>query len=68
MIVPIQRTDRRRRDAAVGPEVAFLLVKAEALNYDELHHTIARLIRGTGKENIPIPYATMSGDSFHRLL
>ena len=45
------------RRAALPAEVAILLGEPEALSYDELQHTIARLIRGSSKETIEIPSA-----------
>ena len=43
------------RRAALSPEVALLLGEPEALSYDELQHTIGRLIHGASKETIAIP-------------
>ncbi|MGK2962108.1 MAG: SPW repeat domain-containing protein [Gemmatimonadaceae bacterium] len=45
------------RRAALPPEIPILLGEPEALSYDELQHTIARLIRGESKETIEIPGA-----------
>ena len=45
------------RRAALPAEVPILLGESEALSYDELQHTIARLIRGVSKETIEIPGA-----------
>ncbi len=45
------------RRAVLSPEMAILLGEPEALSYDELQHTIARLIRGESKETIEIPGA-----------
>jgi len=46
-----------KRRADLPREVALLLGEPEALSYDELQHTIARLIRGTSDETIEIPGA-----------
>jgi nucleoside-diphosphate-sugar epimerase len=43
------------RRAELPPELPLLLGEPEALSYDELQHTIARLIRGESKETIEIP-------------
>ena len=45
------------RRAELPPELPLLLGEPEALSYDELQHSIARLIRGDGKETIAIPGA-----------
>jgi nucleoside-diphosphate-sugar epimerase len=45
------------RRVELPPEEPILLGEPEALSYDELQHTIARLIRGTSKETIEIPGA-----------
>ena len=45
------------RRAALAPELALLIGEPEALSYDELQHTIARLIRGSSHETIEIPGA-----------
>ena len=45
------------RRAELPPEEPVLLGEAEALSYDELQHTIARLIRDESKETIEIPGA-----------
>ena len=45
------------RRAELPPEVPLLLGEPEALSYDELQHTIARLIHGDSKETIEIPGA-----------
>ena len=45
------------RRAELPTEVPILLGEPEALSYDELQHTIARLIRGSSKETIEIPSA-----------
>jgi len=44
--------ERRKR---LPPELALLLGEPEAISYDELQHTIARLIRAEGQETIEIP-------------
>ncbi len=41
--------------AELPPEVPILLGEPEALTYDELQHSIARLVRGSSKETIEIP-------------
>jgi nucleoside-diphosphate-sugar epimerase len=43
------------RRATLPPETVVLLGEPEALSYDELQHTISRLIRGGGQETIAIP-------------
>ena len=53
LVDAIERVVERR--AALSPELAILLGEPEALSYDELQHTIARLIRGASKETIAIP-------------
>ncbi|MDP2702680.1 MAG: SPW repeat protein, partial [Candidatus Rokubacteria bacterium] len=55
LVDAIERVVERR--ATLPPEVALLLGEPEALSYDELQHTIARLIRGAGTETIAIPSA-----------
>jgi len=45
------------RRAELPPELPLLLGEPETLSYDELQHTIARLIRGSSKETIEIPRA-----------
>ena len=50
----VRVVDRR---ATLPPDIAILLGEPEALSYDELQHTIARLIRGESKETIEIPGA-----------
>jgi nucleoside-diphosphate-sugar epimerase len=55
LIDAIERVVDRR--AELPPELPLLLGEPEALTYDELQHTIARLIRGTSKETIEIPGA-----------
>jgi nucleoside-diphosphate-sugar epimerase len=53
LIDAIERVVERR--AELPPELPLLLGEPEALSYDELQHTIARLIRGASKETIEIP-------------
>jgi nucleoside-diphosphate-sugar epimerase len=55
LVDAIERVVERRTE--LPPEVPILLGEPEALTYDELQHTIARLIRGTSKETIEIPGA-----------
>ncbi|MEO8198679.1 MAG: vitamin K epoxide reductase family protein, partial [Thermoanaerobaculia bacterium] len=55
LVDAIERVVERR--ATLPPEIAILLGEPEALSYDELQHTIARLIRGTSVETIAIPKA-----------
>ncbi|MCR4374740.1 MAG: NAD(P)-dependent oxidoreductase [Acidobacteria bacterium] len=43
--------------AALAPELPILLGEAEALSYDELQHTLARLIHGEHWETIEVPGA-----------
>ncbi len=43
------------RRAQLPPEVPLLLGEPEALSYDELQHTIARLIHGKSWETVAIP-------------
>jgi nucleoside-diphosphate-sugar epimerase/uncharacterized membrane protein len=45
------------RRAQLPPEIPILLGEPEALSYDELQHTIARLIHGKSGETIEIPIA-----------
>ncbi|MCA1732947.1 MAG: NAD(P)-dependent oxidoreductase, partial [Acidobacteria bacterium] len=45
------------RRAQLPPEIPILLGEPEALSYDELQHTIARLIHGESGETIAIPSA-----------
>lgn len=45
------------RRAELPPELALLLGEPEALSYDELQHTLARLIHGEAMETIEIPSA-----------
>ena len=53
LVDAIERVVERRAD--LPPEVPILVGEPEALSYDELQHTIARLIRGSSKETIEIP-------------
>jgi nucleoside-diphosphate-sugar epimerase/uncharacterized membrane protein len=55
LVDAIARVVERR--ALLPPEVPLLLGEPEALTYDELQHTIARLIHGASKETIEIPGA-----------
>ena len=55
LVDAIERVVERR--ATLPPEVALLLGEPEALSYDELQHSMARLIRGTSKETIALPSA-----------
>ena len=55
LVDAIERVVARR--AELGPELVLLLGEPEALSYDELQHTIARLIHGTSKETVEIPGA-----------
>ena len=55
LIDAIERVVDRR--AQLPPEVPLLLGEPDALSYDELQHTIARLIRGASTETIEIPGA-----------
>lgn len=55
LVDAIERVVERR--ATLPPEVAILLGEPEALSFDELQHTMARLIRGSSKETITIPFA-----------
>ena len=50
----VRVVDRR---ATLPPEVPILLGEPEPLSYDELQHTIARLIRGHSRETVEIPGA-----------
>lgn len=43
------------RRAALPPELPLLLGEAEALSYDELQHTLARLIHGEDWETLEVP-------------
>lgn len=55
LVDAIERVVDRR--AELPPELPILLGEPEALSYDELQHTIARLVRGASKETIEIPGA-----------
>lgn len=55
LVDAIERVVERRTE--LPPELVLLLGEPEALSYDELQHTIARLIGGAGKETITIPSA-----------
>lgn len=55
LVDAIERVVERR--ATLPPEIAILLGESDALSYDELQHTIARLIRGASKETVSIPSA-----------
>lgn len=53
LVDAIERVVERRAD--LGPELVVLLGEAEPLSYDEVQHTIGRLIRGVSTETISIP-------------
>ena len=53
LVDAIERIVERR--ATLPPELALLLGEPETLSYDELQHTIARLLRGASNETIEIP-------------
>jgi len=55
LVDAIERAVERRVE--LPPELPLLLGEPEALSYDELQHTIARLIRGASLETIAIPSA-----------
>jgi nucleoside-diphosphate-sugar epimerase len=55
LVDAIERVVDRR--ARLPAEVPILLGEPEPVSYDELQHTIGRLIRGAGKETIAIPSA-----------
>ena len=55
LVDAIERVVERR--ASLPPEIALLVGEPDALSYDELQHTIARLIRGASKETIALPSA-----------
>ena len=55
LVDAIERVVERR--ATLPPELALLLGEPEALSYDELQHTISRLIHGVGMETFAIPTA-----------
>ena len=53
LVDAIERVVQRR--ASLPQELALLLGEAEALSYDELQHTIARLVHGKSMETIALP-------------
>ncbi len=53
LVDAIERVVERR--AALPPELALLLGEPEALSYDELQHTLSRLIHGKPLETIIVP-------------
>lgn len=53
LVDAIERVVERR--AELCPELVVLLGEAEPLSYDEVQHTIGRLIRGVSTETISIP-------------
>jgi nucleoside-diphosphate-sugar epimerase len=53
LVDAIERTVERR--AELPPELPVLLGEPEALSYDELQHTLARLIHGEDWETLEIP-------------
>ena len=55
LVDAIERVVERR--AELPPELALLLGEPEALSYDELQHTLARLIHGEAMETLEIPSA-----------
>ncbi|MCH7901857.1 MAG: NAD(P)-dependent oxidoreductase [Acidobacteria bacterium] len=55
LVDAIERVVERRAD--LSPELVLLLGESEPLSYDELQHTIGRLIHGVSKETIEIPLA-----------
>ncbi len=55
LVDAIERVVERR--ATLPPELPLLLGEPEAISYDELQHTIARLISGASNETIEIPGA-----------
>ena len=55
LVDAIERVVERR--AELPPELPLLLGEPEALSYDELQHTMARMIRGASKETIALPSA-----------
>ena len=55
LVDAIGRVVERRSE--LPPELPLLLGEPEALSYDELQHTIARLLHGASKETIEIPGA-----------
>jgi len=55
LVDAIDRVVERR--AELPPELPLLLGEPEALSYDELQHTLARLIHGEAMETVEIPSA-----------
>ena len=55
LVGAIERVVMRR--AELETELVLLLGEPEVLSYDELQHTIARLVRGASKETVEIPGA-----------
>ena len=55
LVDAIERVVERR--AELPPELPLLLGEPEALSYDELQHTMARMILGASKETIALPSA-----------
>jgi nucleoside-diphosphate-sugar epimerase len=55
LVDAIERVVERR--AELPPELPLLLGEPEALSYDELQHTLARLIHGETMETVEIPSA-----------
>jgi nucleoside-diphosphate-sugar epimerase len=55
LVDAIERVVERR--AELPPELPLLLGEPEALSYDELQHTLARLIHGETMETVEIPAA-----------
>jgi nucleoside-diphosphate-sugar epimerase len=55
LVDAIERVVERR--AELPPELPLLLGEPEALSYDELQHTLARLIHGEAMETVEIPSA-----------
>ena len=53
LVDAIERVVERRAD--LDPELVVLLGEAEPLSYDEVQHTIGRLIHGVSTETISIP-------------
>lgn len=53
LVDAIERVVERR--GALPPELPLLLGEPEALSYDELQHTLSRLIHGTPLETIVVP-------------
>ncbi len=55
LVDAIERVVDRR--GTLPPEVPLLVGEPEAMSYDEVQHTIARLIRGSSYETVAIPLA-----------